>query len=200
MGSTGDPNRLSPARCAAGRWRPRAGEEGGARALRPRSRTSARLCRICATRSTGHCSGQRCCRRVTPTPRSRGAGLLAAVYLLRKRPQRRTTSCRTCGDCWWPVRAGRASPSPGRQQAAPGGGGAACCTGTPHEAPRPEGLAVTLALRRLPVSQREAIVLTSCPDLSPDLAAAGMRVSLATLRRRLAEARSALRAVLPSNL
>ena len=49
-------------------------------------------------------------------------------------------------------------------------------------------------------SQREAIVLTSCPDLSPDLAAAGMRVSLATLRGCLAEARSALRAVLPSNL
>jgi len=47
---------------------------------------------------------------------------------------------------------------------------------------------------------REAIVLTSCLDLSPDLAAAAMRVSLATLRRRLAEARSALRAVLPSNL
>ena len=65
---------------------------------------------------------------------------------------------------------------------------------------RPEGLAVTLALRRLPASQREAIVLTSCPDLSPDLAAAGMRVSLATLRGCLAEARSALRAVLPSNL
>jgi len=48
--------------------------------------------------------------------------------------------------------------------------------------------------------QREAIVLTSCLDLSPDLAAAAMRVSLATLRRRLAEARSAPRTVLPSNL
>ena len=59
---------------------------------------------------------------------------------------------------------------------------------------------MTLALRRLPASQREAIVLTSCPDLSPDLAAAAVRVSLATLRRRLAEARSALRAVQPSNL
>jgi len=43
-------------------------------------------------------------------------------------------------------------------------------------------------------------VLTFCLDLSPELAAAAMRVSLATLRRRLAEARSALRAVLPSNL
>ncbi len=64
----------------------------------------------------------------------------------------------------------------------------------------PDGLAVTLALRRLPASQREAIVLTFCLDLSPELAATAMRVSLATLRRRLAEARSALRAVLPSNL
>jgi len=35
-------------------------------------------------------------------------------------------------------------------------------------------------------------------DLSPEQAAAALRVSLATLRRRLAEARSALRAVLPS--
>jgi DNA-directed RNA polymerase specialized sigma24 family protein len=61
-------------------------------------------------------------------------------------------------------------------------------------------LAVTLALRGLPASQREAIVLSSCLDLSPGLAAAAMRMSLATLRRRLTEARSALRAVLPSDL
>jgi DNA-directed RNA polymerase specialized sigma24 family protein len=81
----------------------------------------------------------------------------------------------------------------------PAGAGLPGCTGTPHGTPRPEGSAVTLALRRLPTGQREAIVLTSYLDLSPDQAAAAMRVSLATLRRRLAGARSALRAVLPSN-
>ncbi len=48
-------------------------------------------------------------------------------------------------------------------------------------------------------SQREAIVLTFYLDLSPEQAAAACRVTLATPRRRLAEARSALRAVLPSN-
>jgi hypothetical protein len=41
-------------------------------------------------------------------------------------------------------------------------------------------------------------MLTLCLDLSPDQAAAAMRESPATRRRRLAEARSALRAVLLS--
>jgi hypothetical protein len=80
-------------------------------------------------------------------------------------------------------RAGTASPRPG----------------TPHEAPRPEGLAVTLALRRLPASGKRSCSLPARTS-APDLAATAMRVSLATLRRRLAEARSALRAALPSNL
>jgi DNA-directed RNA polymerase specialized sigma24 family protein len=80
----------------------------------------------------------------------------------------------------------------------PAGAGLPGCAGTPHEAARPESPAVTLALRRLPAGQREAIVLTLYLDLSPEQAAAAMRVSLATLPRRLAEARSALRAVLPS--
>ena len=70
---------------------------------------------------------------------------------------------------------------------------------TPDKAPRPEGSAVTVALRRLPTGQREATVLTLYLDLSPEQAAAAMRVSLVTLQRRLAEARSALRTVLPSN-
>jgi DNA-directed RNA polymerase specialized sigma24 family protein len=47
---------------------------------------------------------------------------------------------------------------------------------------------VTLALRRPPAGQREAIVLTRYLDLNPEQAAAARRVSLATLRRRLAEA------------
>src|SRR5260370_24034577 len=45
------------------------------------------------------------------------------------------------------------------------GGGAACCTGTPHKAPRSEGLAVTLALSRRPTRQREATALTLFLDL-----------------------------------
>ena len=56
---------------------------------------------------------------------------------------------------------------------------------------------MTLALRGLLTGQREAIVLTVFGDLSPGQATAAMRVSRASLRRRLAEARSALRAVLP---
>ena len=47
---------------------------------------------------------------------------------------------------------------------------------------------MTLALRRLPTGEREAIAPTLFLDLSPGQAAAAMRVSLATLRRRLAEA------------
>lgn len=72
-------------------------------------------------------------------------------------------------------------------------------TRTPHQAPQPENSAVTLALRRLPTSQREAIVLTFYLNLSAEQAAAAMRVSPATLRRQLAKATSALRAVLPAN-
>jgi len=81
----------------------------------------------------------------------------------------------------------------------PAGAGLPGCTGTPREAPRPKARAVSLALRRLPTGQREAIALTLYLDLGPEQAAAAMRVSLATLRHRLAEARSALRAVLPSD-
>jgi DNA-directed RNA polymerase specialized sigma24 family protein len=73
------------------------------------------------------------------------------------------------------------------------------CTRTLHQAPRPETSAVTLALRRLPTGQREAIVLTFYLDLSVEQAAAAMRVSPATLRRHLAKATSALRSALPAN-
>jgi len=73
------------------------------------------------------------------------------------------------------------------------------CTRTLHQAPRPETSAVTLALRRLPTGQREAIVLTFYLDLNAEQAAAAMRVSPATLRRHLAKATSALRAALPAN-
>jgi DNA-directed RNA polymerase specialized sigma24 family protein len=58
---------------------------------------------------------------------------------------------------------------------------------------------VTQALRGLPAGQREAIVLTLYLNLTDEQAAAAMRVSQATLRRRLTEARSALRAAVPSN-
>ena len=73
------------------------------------------------------------------------------------------------------------------------------CTRTPHQAPQPETSAVTLALRRLPTRQREAIVLTFYLDLSAEQAAAAMRVSAGMLRRHLANATSALRAALPAN-
>jgi hypothetical protein len=80
----------------------------------------------------------------------------------------------------------------------PAGAGLPDCTGTPHGAPRPEGSAVTCSLQAAnqPAGSDR---LTSYLNLSPDQAAAAMRVSLATLGRRLAEARSALRAALPSN-
>jgi hypothetical protein len=80
----------------------------------------------------------------------------------------------------------------------PAGAGLPGCTGTPHGAPRPEGSAVTCSLHAAnqPAGSDR---LTSYLILSPDQAAAAMRVSLATVRRRLAEARSALRAVPPSN-
>jgi hypothetical protein len=123
------------------------------------------------------------------------------LYRLRKRPQTEDDALPhmrpllVAGQGWSGIAISGTAAGGGRR-----GPGLPGCTGTPHEAPPPEGLAVTLALRRLPAGQREAIVLTFCLDLSPELAAAAMRVSLATLRRRLAEARSALRAVLPSNL
>jgi DNA-directed RNA polymerase specialized sigma24 family protein len=77
------------------------------------------------------------------------------------------------------------------------GAGPPDCLGIPDETP--EGPAVTQALRRLPTAQREAIVLTAYLDLSPQEAAAAMRVRPATLRHRLAKARSALLAVVPSS-
>jgi RNA polymerase sigma-70 factor (ECF subfamily) len=62
-----------------------------------------------------------------------------------------------------------------------------------------ENSPMTRALRALPAGQREAIVLTHYLDLTDEQAAAAMRVSRATLRRRLSEARSALRGALPVN-
>lgn len=183
MGSTGDPNRLSPARRAAGRWRPRAGEEGA------QGRSG---------RAAGRLPGS---ARFVPraVPVTVPASGVAALYRLRKRPQRRTTPCRTCGDCWQPVRA-----RPGTTISGTAAGGPLRGRGCLLHRHSARGT-VARRLGRDPGSaqaarQREAIVLTSCLDLSPDLAAAAMRVSLATLRRRLADARSALRAVLPSNL
>jgi RNA polymerase sigma factor (sigma-70 family) len=60
-----------------------------------------------------------------------------------------------------------------------------------------ESSAVVLALAALPPAQREAIVLTLYLGLTEEQAAAAMRVSQAALRRHLAAARTALRAVLP---
>ena len=70
-------------------------------------------------------------------------------------------------------------------------------TAGPHEAPRFEDSAVVLALRTLPASQREAVVLTLYLDLTEEQAAAAMQVSRATLRRNLAAGRTGLRAALP---
>jgi hypothetical protein len=116
----------------------------------------------------------------TPLPRGPACGSA-------RRP--RTTPCRTRGDCWVArLRLARHHHLKDGSWRPRGGGGAACCTGTPYEAPRPEGSAVTLALRRLPTGQREATALTLFLDLGSGQAAAAMRVSLATLRRCLAEA------------
>jgi DNA-directed RNA polymerase specialized sigma24 family protein len=60
-----------------------------------------------------------------------------------------------------------------------------------------ESSAVVLALAALPPAQREAVVLTLYLGLTEEQAAAAMRVSHAALRRHLAAARTALRAVLP---
>ena len=72
----------------------------------------------------------------------------AALYRLRKRPQtedalphpRRPLVA-------WSRPARHHHLWDGSRRPRPGGG-AACCTSTPHKAPRPEGSAVTLALRR----------------------------------------------------
>lgn len=60
-----------------------------------------------------------------------------------------------------------------------------------------ENSAVVLALAALPAAQREAVVLTHYLDLADEQAAAAMRVSQTALRRHLAAAKTALRAVLP---
>lgn len=82
--------------------------------------------------------------------------------------RRRTTRCRTCGDCWWPVTAGQAS-SLGRQQAAPGGGGAVWLHCARSSAAR--RLGCDPALRRLPTGQRERSCAlstwTSAPSRPP---------------------------------
>jgi DNA-directed RNA polymerase specialized sigma24 family protein len=123
----------------------------------------------------------------------------AAWCRLRKRPQaedgalpylRRQLVARSRRARYHHLWDGRRLP---RREGTPG------CARTPLQAPRPETSAVTLALRRLPTGQREAIVLTFYLDLSAEQAAAAMRVSPATLRRHLARATSALRAALPAN-
>lgn len=67
----------------------------------------------------------------------------------------------------------------------------------PGEAPPFENSAVVLALRTLPASQREAVVLTLYLHLTEEQAAAAMRVSRAALRHNLAAGRTGLRAALP---
>jgi RNA polymerase sigma factor (sigma-70 family) len=83
----------------------------------------------------------------------------------------------------------------GEQLPAPGGMPDA--TGSQQQTPRFESSAVVLALRSLPASQREAVVLTVYLDLTHEQAAAAMRVSQTALRRYLAAARTALRTSLP---
>jgi RNA polymerase sigma-70 factor (ECF subfamily) len=87
----------------------------------------------------------------------------------------------------------RAGSAPADTAGTPGDAGGRPETSGPEYSP------VTQALRGLPAGQREAIVLTLYLNLTDEQAAAAMRVSQATLRRRLTEARSALRAALPGN-
>jgi hypothetical protein len=115
-----------------------------------------------------------------------GAGLRCRVAPPAESARRRRAApCRTCGDRWWRSRlAGHHQLWDGSRRPLVGGG-AACCNTTPHQTPRPVGSALTLALAGCQPGQREAIVLTVYLDLNPEQAAAAMRVSLATLRRRL---------------
>jgi DNA-directed RNA polymerase specialized sigma24 family protein len=62
--------------------------------------------------------------------------------------------------------------------------------------PQPENSAVLLALRELPLGQREAVVLTLYLNLTEEQAAAAMQVSPAALRHYLAAGKAALRAAL----
>jgi RNA polymerase sigma factor (sigma-70 family) len=70
--------------------------------------------------------------------------------------------------------------------------------GYPHPAQHPpfERSVVVRALAALPPAQREAVVLTHYLDLTDEQAAAAMRVNEAAVRRHLAEAKTALQAVL----
>ena len=63
----------------------------------------------------------------------------------------------------------------------------------------PENSAVLLALRALPLGQREAVVLTLYLNLTEEQAAAAMQVSPAALRHYLAAGKAALRAALPGD-
>jgi hypothetical protein len=114
---------------------------------------------------------------------------LAAWSRLRKRPQTEDDALphprRLLGG---PVTAGQASPSLGRQLAAPGRGRGRLLHRHSARGTAARTLSRDLALRRLPTSQREATALTLFLDLGSGQAAATMRVSLATLRRCLAEA------------
>jgi DNA-directed RNA polymerase specialized sigma24 family protein len=66
-----------------------------------------------------------------------------------------------------------------------------------YPGPAPESSAVLLALRALPLGQREAVVLTLYLHLTEEPAATAMQVSPATLRHYLAGGKAALRAALP---
>jgi hypothetical protein len=118
-----------------------------------------------------------------------GAGLLCRVAPPAEAPadggRRLAAPAATAGG---PVTAGQASPALGRQQAAPGGGRGRLLQRHPAPDTAARRLGPDPALRRLPTGQREAIVLTLHRDLNPEQAAAAMRMSLATLRRRLDEA------------
>jgi DNA-directed RNA polymerase specialized sigma24 family protein len=63
--------------------------------------------------------------------------------------------------------------------------------------PAPENSAVLLALRTLPLGQREAVVLTFYLNLTEEQAATAMQVNLTALRHYLAAGKAALRAALP---
>ncbi len=113
---------------------------------------------------------------------------------------------RTCDDALLYLRrlvVARSRPA-ARQHRPASGQQLAAAAGTPGRAdrdqdtPRFENSAVVLALGTLPSGQREAVVLTLYLNLTEEQAAAAMRVSQATLRRHLAAARTALRAMLPS--
>lgn len=86
-------------------------------------------------------------------------------------------------------------PTGGERSPATAGPASSACA-SPE--PAPENSAVLLALRALPLGQREAVVLTFYLNLPEEQAAAAMQVSLAALRHYLAGGKAALRAALPA--